>query len=148
MAITATNTNTNMSDAGATFTLKVTFSEQSTDTTKNTSKLKITGELIAPSVGSWSTSQSSYIKIYWHDNNTNTDTLVATSEAITKFGPKYSIPSVSVSKEIDVTHKSDGSLSGYAIAKFVAGTTLQYMPTSFEVKTANTTLTKMVSISF
>ena len=143
MAISATKSATAKSAANATFTLKVTFTEQSTNTANNTSNIKITGKLSAPDVGSWSTSQSSYVKIYWHDNNTNKDTLVGTSTAITKFGNLYNIPTVEVVAETNVTHKGDGTLSGYAIAKFVAGTTLTYMPPSFEVSTDNTALTSI-----
>lgn len=143
MAISATKSATAKSAANATFTLKVTFTEQSTSTANNTSKIKVTGKLLAPDVGSWSAIQSSYVRIYWHDNNTNKDTLVGASTAITEFGNKYNIPNVEVVGEIDATHKGDGTLSGYAIAKFVAGTTLTYMPPSFEVSTANTALTSI-----
>ena len=89
------------------------------------------------------------MRLYWHDNNTNTDTLFATSAGFTSAGQSYGTKSVSGS--ITVTHKSDGSLSGYVKLRFDApGTSGGWSPGTTDLNTdwtACTTIARASSIS-
>lgn len=119
------------------YLLEVSFTENSTTTETNKSSITVTGKLTANGI-SWASNYNNYLKIYWHDNNTNKDTLIATSTAF-----KNLSSSVSVKGTVNPTHKSDGMLSGYAKVEFVAGSSFAYIPASDNVSTANTALTNI-----
>lgn len=124
------------SNSGYTYTLTASFTENSTNTTNNTSNIKCTATLKSNGA-SWSSSYNSTLIIYWHDNRENYDRQVA-SINLTSLGRNASS---SASGTINVTHKDDGTLSGYAYAKFTKGGTSSYTPNSGGVSTNNTALT-------
>ncbi len=120
------------------YTIYVSFSESSTSVANNTSTISISGYMIGDDIG-WSSNYNSYLKLYWHDNNTGKDKLVATSSGFKSLSMNTK---KSISGSITVTHKSDGSLSGYAKLTYTAGSTSGgYAPSSASVQTANTALT-------
>lgn len=112
----------------------------------NTSVVSITGS-IGSSNTAWDSYYNSYLKLYWYDNNTGKETLVATSAGFLSCGPGYG-GTRSVSKTITVTHKSDGSLSGYAKVVFEAGSTSGgWSPASDNVATSTLALTTIARAS-
>lgn len=142
MAITAEKTkNLSCSNSSVyTYQLKVKFTETSTSTTNNTSTISITGSIGSDNLA-WDSYYNSYLKIYWHDNNTNTDKLVKTSDAFLSCGKNYG-GTRSVSGSVTVEHKADGSLSGYAKVVFEAGSTSGgWSPSSNNVSTDTKELT-------
>lgn len=130
------------------YTLSVNWSESETNIANNTTKISANGSLSASNVGfdALYDSYACHLKLYWHDNNKNTDTLFATSGAFTTCGMGYGTRSVSGS--ITVTHKSDGSLSGYAKVYFDAPTTSGgWSPSSSSCSTGWTTCTTIARAS-
>lgn len=130
------------------YTLSVNWSESETNIANNTTKISANGSLSASNVGfdAMYDSYACHLKLYWHDNNKNTDTLFATSSAFTTCGMGYGTRSVSGS--ITVTHKSDGSLSGYVKVYFDAPTTSGgWSPGSSSCSTGWTTCTTIARAS-
>lgn len=130
------------------YTLSVNWSESETNIANNTTKITANGSLSASDVGfdALYDSYACHLKLYWHDNNKNTDTLFATSGAFTTCGMGYGTRSVSGS--ITVTHKSDGSLSGYVKVYFDAPTTSGgWSPSSSSCSTGWTTCTTIARAS-
>lgn len=130
------------------YTLSVNWSEGETNIANNTTKISANGSLSASNVGfdAMYDSYACHLKLYWHDNNKNTDTLFATSGAFTTCGMGYGTRSVSGS--ITVTHKSDGSLSGYVKVYFDAPTTSGgWSPGSSSCSTGWTTCTTIARAS-
>lgn len=130
------------------YTLSVDWSESKTNIANNTTKISANGSLSASNVGfdAMYDSYACHLKLYWHDNNKNTDTLFATSGAFTTCGMGYGTRSVSGS--ITVTHKSDGSLSGYVKVYFDAPTTSGgWSPGSSSCSTGWTTCTTIARAS-
>ena len=128
------------------YTLKVSWSESSPSIANNTSVISITGSIGSSNLA-WDSYYNSYLKLYWYDNNTGKETLVATSAAFLSCGQGYG-GTRSVSKTITVTHKSDGSLSGYAKVVFEAGSTSGgYSPSSNNVATSTLALTTIARAS-
>lgn len=130
------------------YTLSVSWSESETNIANNTTKISANGSLSASNVGfdALYDSYACHLKLYWHDNNKNTDTLFATSGAFTTCGMGYGTRSVSGS--ITVTHKSDGSLSGYVKVYFDAPTTSGgWSPSSSSCSTGWTTCTTIARAS-
>lgn len=128
------------------YTLKVSWSESSPNIANNTSVVSITGS-IGSSNTAWDSYYNSYLKLYWYDNNTGKETLVATSAGFLSCGPGYG-GTRSVSKTITVTHKADGSLSGYAKVAFEAGSTSGgWSPASDNVATSTLALTTIARAS-
>lgn len=127
------------------YVISVTFSESNPSVTNNTSKISISGYLVGNSVY-WEAGYPARLKLYWHDNRTGKDTLVATSSDFysTAKGVKKT-----VSGSITVTHKDDGSLIGYAKLSYEAPSGLSggWAPASNTVQTANTTLTTIARAS-
>lgn len=121
------------------YVLSVSFEETGTSTANNTSTISITGSI--KSTGqAWDSKYDNYLKIYWYDNNSGKETLIKTSsefQDLAKNGSK------SVTGSTTVTHKSDGSLSGYAKVYFDAGSAFNYIPVDSSVSTATTTLTSI-----
>ena len=130
------------------YTLSVNWSESETNIANNTTKITANGSLSASNVGfdALYDSYACHLKLYWHDDNKNTDTLFATSGAFTTCGMGYGTRSVSGS--ITVTHKSDGSLSGYVKVYFDAPTTSGgWSPSSSSCSTGWTTCTTIARAS-
>lgn len=124
------------SSNGYRYPLTASFTENSTSVANNTSNLTVTGTL--KSTGArWSSSYNSTLTIYWHDNRQNKDVYVASTNAkeISYNG------TITASGTINVTHKDDGTLSGYAYAKWEKGGTSAYTPNNGSVSTNNTALT-------
>lgn len=130
------------------YTMSVSWSEGSTNIANNTTVISASGSFAGANISfeSW---QTYYLRLYWHDNNNNTDTLFATSAGFTSAGQSYG--SRSVSGKITVTHKSDGSLSGYVRLRFDApGTSGGWSPGTTDLSTqwtACTTIARASSIS-
>ena len=126
------------------YVLKVSFKETATSVANNTSVISISGSLYGQYV-SWSSNYNSYLDIYWHDNRTNKNILVATSDAFTGNAMGQTR---SVSKSITVTHNADGKLSGFAAIQFRAGSTSGgWSPPSTWLQTASTALTSIARAS-
>lgn len=126
------------SNNGYIYPLTASFVENSTSTTNNTSNITCTATLSAPNAY-WTSSYNSTLAIYWHDNRQNKDVYVASEnfKTISLGG------SISVSDDINVTHNTDGTLSGYAYATFTKGGTSAFTPNSGDVKTDWTSLTQI-----
>lgn len=118
------------------YPLTASFVENSTSVANNTSNITCTATLSAPNAY-WSSSYNSTLTIYWHDNRQNTDIYVASITA--KTIPLHG--SITASGTINVTHNSDGTLSGYAYAYFTKGGSSAYTPNSGGVSTDLTALT-------
>lgn len=127
------------------YVMSVSWSEGSTNIANNTTVISANGSFAGPNISfdSW---QTYYLRLYWHDNNTNTDTLFATSAGFTSAGQSYGTKSVSGS--ITVTHKSDGSLSGYVKLRFDApGTSGGWSPGTTDLNTKWTACTTIARAS-
>ena len=129
------------------YTISVSWSESSPSVTNNTSKITASGSMSASNVAfSANTVYNYYLRLYWHDNRTNKDTLFASSGVFHSCGMGYG--SRSVSGSITVTHKDDGSLSGYVKMKFESPSTSGgWAPVTSWVQTANTALTTIARAS-
>ena len=130
------------------YTMSVSWSEGSTNIANNTTVISASGSFAGANISfdSW---QTYYLRLYWHDNNNNTDTLFATSAGFTSAGRSYGTKSVS--GKITVTYKSDGSLSGYVKLRFDApGTSGGWSPGTTDLNTdwtACTTIARASSIT-
>lgn len=124
------------SSGGNKATLSVSFAENSTNITANTSNISCYGS-ITMNTGSYSGVSSPYLYLYWHDNYNNTDSLIASKNVtgLSKGG------SASVSGQFDVAHNTDGTLYGYAFAVWSYSASSKYVPRSGQATTANTRLT-------
>lgn len=129
------------------YTISVSWSESSPSVANNTSKITASGSMSAANVSfSANAVYNYYLRLYWHDNRTNTDTLFASSSAFHSCGMSFG--SRSVSGSITVTHKDDGSLSGYVKMKFESPSTSGgWAPVTSWVQTANTALTTIARAS-
>lgn len=148
MASNSNSAQLGCSNTSQKYTLSVSWSESDTNIANNTTKITASGSLGASNVGfdALYDSYACHLKLYWHDNNKNTDTLFATSSAFTTCGMGYGTRSVSGS--ITVTHKSDGSLSGYVKVYFEAPTTSGgWSPSSSSCNTGWTTCTTIARAS-
>ena len=126
------------------YTLTASFTENSVNTANNTSNITVKATLKANGQR-WSTSYNSTLQIYWHDNNTNTDTLKATT---TFAGLETQTSSKEAKATFNITHKTDGTLKGYAKAVFTKGsTTSSNAPASGNVQTNTTALTSIARVS-
>lgn len=148
MASNSNSTQLGCSNTSYKYTLSVEWYENETNIENNTTKIIASGSLSASNVGfdALYDSYACHLKLYWHDNNKNTDTLFATSSAFTTCGMGYGTRSVYGS--ITVTHKSDGSLSGYVKVYFDAPTTSGgWSPGSSSCNTGWTTCTTIARAS-
>ena len=84
----------------------------------------------------WTSSYTSYLEVYWHDNRENIDKFIS-SIPISSVGYNSSYYA---NGWVNVYHNSDGNLSGYVIAKFVKGGTSSYTPNTVSVNTDWTAL--------
>lgn len=130
------------SPSGYTYNLTASFNENSTDIANNTSNVTVTAT-IKSNGASWSSSYNSTLIIYWHDNRENYDRQVA-SINLKSLGINAS---ANASGTINVTHKDDGTLSGYAYASFNKGGTSSYTPYTSGVTTDWTALTTIARAS-
>lgn len=129
------------------YTISVSWSESSPSVANNTSIISASGTMSASNVSFAANSvYKYYLKLYWHDNRTNSDTLIKTSSAFNSCGMGYG--SRSVSGSITVTHKDDGSLNGYVRMRFEAPSTSGgWSPSTSDVQTGNTALTTIARAS-
>lgn len=139
----ASKSKTLYSGNGYPYTLTASFNENSTNVSNNTSNITCTATFSSGATN-WETSYASTLIIYWHDNRENYNRQVA-SINFSGIG-KYS--SKTASGTINVTHKDDGTLSGYAYAVFTKGsTTTSWACNSGDVATDNTALTTIARAS-
>ena len=136
----ASNSTTLYANTGAPYsnaTLTASFNENSTSTSNNTSNITVTA---TQKIGNadWSSSYSSSLKIYWYDNNANSGGQLVATTNVTSQGRNATI---TASGTINVAHKSDGTLSGYAKAVWTKAGNSNWTPNSGEVSTASTALT-------
>ena len=123
--------------SGAYYGFSVSFTENSTSTTNNTSNITCSASIWSENRSGWSSSSSSSLTVYWHDNRENYDRWVA-SISFTGIGVGET---KTTSGTIDVTHNNDGTLSGYAYAYYGKGGTSSYAPASSGLTTDWTALT-------
>lgn len=117
------------------YTLTAAFSQGERHTDSNYSDVTVSATLTSGGTR-WESSYNSYIKIYWHDNRENYDRYVAQyALSSCAYNTSYT-----ASGTIRVTHKDDGSLSGYAYATFEKGGTSWAAPNSGGVATDWTAL--------
>ena len=114
----ASNSTTLYNNFGNGYTLTASFNENSTSTANNTSNITCTATFTAGGTN-WETGHPSSLTIYWHDNRENYDRQVASIS----FSGIAKWSSQTASGTINVTHKDDGTLSGYAYAYFNKGNT-------------------------
>lgn len=127
------------SSNGYGYTLTASFNENKTDEVQNTSNITCTATFSAGNTN-WETGYASTLTIYWHDNRENYDRQVASIN----FSGIAKNSSKTASGTINVTHKDDGTLSGYAYAYFTKGsTTTAWACNSGGVSTDWTALTKI-----
>ena len=114
----ASKSTTLYSNNGYGFILTASFTENSTNTANNTSNITCTASFSAQN-SNWQTGNPSSLTIYWHDNRENYDRQVASIS----FSGINQWETKTASGTINVTHKDDGTLSGYAYAYFNKGAT-------------------------
>lgn len=136
MAITTNKSVTLKASAtGGTFTLNAKLTENSVNVSNNTSNVTVVATLSKGTGTFQGTGGTLYID--WYDNNTNT---------ITQKGSKgissLTSGSINVSATFDVSHLNNGTLSGYARARWVRGSST-YAPSSGNVSTNTTALTNI-----
>ena len=120
------------------WTIKAEFTETGTSVASNTSSISCKATISSDSAHSFSySSGAGTLKIYWHDNHTNTDTLVASKTVYTV----NTSSSSSTSGTISATHNNDGTLSGYAKATWTKTYSSQWVPASGNVSTDTKALT-------
>ena len=134
--ITATKAVTLKNNLNGTFTLRVTFEEATTN--ENFSQIKIVG-VLSRGTGGFEVTNGGTLRLYWHDNKNNQDILVG-SVVISQLSSNYPTAK-SLTKTIEVEHKDDGTLSGYAKATWTKDRSYDYVPNSGSVSTTNTALT-------
>ena len=119
------------------YTFSSSFTEQSYDIVSNTSTLYVNASVVGKNI-SWSGSAGGTLRIYWYDDNENTNGKLIIERTIT------SLPS-GTTKNFESTttinHKSDGKLSGYIKLVWTKSASNRYVPASGEVSCPNTALT-------
>lgn len=139
----ASKSTTLYNNNGNGFTLTASFNENSTNVANNTSNITCTATF-SSSNANWQTGYASTLTVYWHDNRENYDRQVASIS----FAGINQWDSKTASGTINVTHKDDGSLSGYAYAYFSKGsTTTSWACNSGGVTTDWTALTTIARAS-
>jgi hypothetical protein len=115
------------------------FIENSTSTTGNTSSITVTATY-TQNTGSYAQISTPRIEVWWCDNN---GYATATRMAYTEAKAMNRNDTVTATATFNVSHKSDGSLSGYAIGKWVYDGGSAWPCKSGSTQTANTALTKI-----
>ena len=125
------------------YTINVTFSESNVNIANNTSVISISGYISATNVG-FNENNSCPLTISWHDDsgiegqNGNVKSIDVHQVGYNSGGPN----TVYISGSRTVTHKGDGSLSGYATISFTKHAWASgWVPSSNSVSTGNTKLT-------
>ena len=138
----ASKSTTLYANAGAPYTnatLTAYFGESSTSVANNTSTIDVTAYQTIGNA-SWSSSYASSLQIFWFDNNANTGGKLVATTSVTSQSNNGTITATGT---ITVTHKSDGTLSGYATALWTKGGSSSYTPNSGSVSTNGTALTNI-----
>ena len=91
----------------------------------NTTEITCGAYLSSPTT-SWSSSYYSTLSLYWHDNKDNVDVLLAQT-SVKGLGYQEVL---GIDKTFNVTHKNDGTLSGYAWADWDRGSATNFVPKS------------------
>ena len=138
----ASKSTTLYSSNSSAYTLTASFTENSTSTANNTSSITCTATLKSGNPN-WSSSYNSTLTIYWHDNRENYDRYVGSIS----FSVMPANTTKTATGTITVTHKDDGTLSGYAYAYFTKGGTSIWTPNSGGVTTNWTALTTIARAS-
>ena len=118
------------------YTFTIAFNEKSTDKVNNTSSIEVTGTMYAKDIR-WSGTTNT-LAIYWVDDNKNTTPKLLKSLDISTFVKNNTY---TLSETINVEHKSNGTLKGYAKLVFTKKHTNNYAPNTTELPTDNTNLT-------
>lgn len=120
--------------------LTASFEETGTNTPNNTSTIRCDAR-VAPvsSAYYFDYTNAADLNVYWHDNNTNTDQWVAGGNR----NSASSSSNATASGSITVTHKADGTLSGYAKAVWSKKYNSGWIPASGNVSTDTKALTKI-----
>lgn len=135
----ASNSTTLTASTGNKGTLSVSFVENSTNSSTNKSSITVTATFKMTS-GAYAQYSTPRVEIWWCDNNGYT---TITRKDYTNATALSRNESVTATATFDVTHKADGTLSGYARANWVwdgGG----YCPPSGNVSTSNTSLTTIL----
>lgn len=114
------------------------FEEKSYNIDTNKSKVYVKGTLYGKDIN-YSVSSELTLYIYWIDNNKNTTKKIVDSLVLksTTKGKTYTVEGT-----IEVEHKSDGSLNGYAQLYYDGSeSSSSYAPPNTTLNTANTKLT-------
>lgn len=129
------------------YVMSVSWSESSPNVANNTSVISASGSMNGQYVSfAAGGGYNYYLRLYWHDNRTNADTLFASTGAFNSMGMGYG--SRYLSGSITVTHKDDGSLSGYVFMRFESPSTSGgWAPGTTDVVTPNTALTTIARAS-
>ena len=138
----ASKSTTLYANAGAPYTnatLTAYFGETSTSVANNTSTIDVTAYQTIGNA-SWSSSYASSLQIFWFDNNANPSGKLVATTNVTSQGNNATITATG---SITITHKTDGTLSGYAAAVWTKGGSSNYTPNSGSVYTAGTALTSI-----
>lgn len=119
------------------YTLTAEFIENSTEVSSNVSSITCKATLSVDNTSSFAANGGT-LYIYWYDNNEYSNGLLISSLQINSLN-------ASSSKYIDgtrnITHKSDGTLDGYAKAVWTKTGSNNAVPVSGNVSTSNTSLT-------
>ena len=136
MGISASNSKTIQTG----WVLSVAFEETGTSTANNTSNISCSARLApANSAYMFDYTNAGDLSVYWHDNRTNSDTWVAGGTR----NSSSSSNNATCSGSITATHKADGTLSGYAWAKWTKKYNSQYIPATGDVGTEWKALTNI-----
>lgn len=120
--------------------LTASFEETGTNTPNNTSTIRCDAR-VAPvsSAYYFDYTNAADLSVYWHDNNTNTDRWVAGGTR----NSASSSNNATASGSITVTHRADGTLSGYAKAVWTKKYNSGWIPASGNVSTDTKALTNI-----
>ena len=128
------------SSAGNKARLEISWVENSTNINNNTSNLTITGRIKMTS-GSYASDYVPYLRVYWHNNANNTNTLIGEAQVSSLSSSWYTI-----SDTINAVHYEDGTGRGYAYAEWT-GSSFPYTPRSGSIATDTGDLTTIARAS-
>lgn len=117
------------------YTLKASFTENSTNTSNNTSNITCTASLTSDKISF--AAGTNYLRIYYYDNKNHSNGTLIASKTVGSLGKQST---VSVSGTIDATHNDNGSLSCYVKAVWTKDSG-SYVPASNNISTDWTALT-------